>query len=162
MKTLADLVLLGDPRLYEVCEPVTEADLPLVAGWVADLHQVMQEVRARYGFGRGIAAPQLGIMKRVVYLHLAGQPYVLLNPELSEQSATLFELWDDCMCFPNLLVRVQRHKAVTVTYRDAQWQPQRWPVQGAVAELLQHECDHLDGILCTMRALDDQAFRWRP
>jgi peptide deformylase len=162
MKTLADLVLLGDPRLYEVCEPVTEADLPLVAGWVADLHQVMQEVRARYGFGRGIAAPQLGIMKRVVYLHLAGQPYVLLNPELSEQSATLFELWDDCMCFPNLLVRVQRHEAVTVTYRDAQWQPQRWSVQGAVAELLQHECDHLDGILCTMRALDDQAFRWRP
>ena len=41
MKTLADLVLLGDPRLYEVCAPVTEADLPLVAGWVADLHQVM-------------------------------------------------------------------------------------------------------------------------
>jgi peptide deformylase len=72
MKTLADLVLLGDPRLYEVCAPVTEADLPLVAGWVADLHHVMQEVRARYGFGRGIAAPQLGIMKRLVYLHLDG------------------------------------------------------------------------------------------
>jgi peptide deformylase len=143
MKTLADLVLLGDPRLYEVCEPVTEADLPLVPGWIADLHQVMQEVRARYGFGRGIAA-------------------VLLNPELSEQSPTMFELWDDCMCFPNLLVRVQRHKAITVTYHDAEWQPQRWPVQGAVAELLQHECDHLDGILCTMRALDDQSFRWRP
>jgi peptide deformylase len=161
MKTLADLVLLGDPRLYEVCEPVTEADLPLVAGWVADLHHVMQEVRARYGFGRGIAAPQLGIMKRLVYLHLDGQPYVLLNPELSEQSPTMFELWDDCMCFPNLLVRVQRHEAVTVTYRDEQWQPQRWPVQSAIAELLQHKCDHLDGILCTMRALNDQSFRWR-
>jgi peptide deformylase len=162
MKTLADLVLLGDPRLYEVYEPVTETDLPLVAGWVADLHQVMQEVRARYGFGRGIAAPQLGIMKRLVYLHLDGQPYVLLNPELSEQSTAMFELWDDCMCFPNLLVRVQRHEALTVTYRDAQWQPQRWPVQGTLAELLQHECDHLDSILCTMRALDDQSFRWRP
>ncbi|MFD1875040.1 peptide deformylase [Hymenobacter bucti] len=161
MKTLADLVLLGDPRLYEVCALVTAADLPLVASWVADLHNVMQEVRARYGFGRGIAAPQLGLMKRLVYLHLDGQPHVLLNPELSEPSAAMFEMWDDCMCFPNLLVRVQRHEAVTVTYRDAQWQPQRWPVQGAVSELLQHECDHLDGILCTMRALDDQSFRWR-
>jgi peptide deformylase len=108
MKTLADLVLLGDPRLYEVCEPVTAADLPLVSGWVADLHNVMSEVRAKYHFGRGIAAPQLGIMKRLVYLHL-DRPMVLLNPELTDQSAAMFELWDDCMSFPNLLVRVRRH-----------------------------------------------------
>ena len=52
--------------------------------------------------------------------------------------------------------------ALTVTYRDEHWQPQRWAVQGAVSELLQHECDHLDGVLCTMRALDAQSFRWRP
>ena len=161
MKTLADLVLLGDPRLYEACEPVVEADLPLVAGWVADLHNVMSEVRARYHFGRGIAAPQLGIMKRLVYLHL-DRPMVLLNPELTDCSAAMFELWDDCMSFPNLLVRVQRHTAVTVRYRDEHWQPQVWPVQDAVSELLQHECDHLDGVLCTMRALDQQSFRWKP
>ena len=84
----------------------------------------------------------------------ARKPIVLLNPELSEQSAAMFELWDDCMCFPNLLVRVQRHETVTVSYRDAQWQPQRWPVQGAVAELLQHECDHLDGMLYPQRMTD--------
>lgn len=162
MKTLTDLVLLGDPRLYEVCEPVVEADLPLVAGWVADLHHVMSEVRAKYHFGRGIAAPQLGIMKRLVYLHLDGRPVVLLNPELTERSDTMFELWDDCMCFPNLLVRVERHESVTVQYRDEHWQPRQWPVQGALSELLQHECDHLDGVLCTMRALDAQSFRWRP
>ena len=162
MKTLADMVLLGDPRLYEVCEPVTKADLPQVAGWVADLHNVMQEVRAKYHFGRGIAAPQLGVMKRLVYLHLDGRPIVLLNPELTELSPELFEIWDDCMCFPNLLVRVQRHASLVVQYRDEHWQPQRWAVQGAVSELLQHECDHLDGVLCTMRALDAQAFRWRP
>ncbi|MBD2723890.1 MULTISPECIES: peptide deformylase [Hymenobacter] len=161
MKTLADMVLLGDPRLYEVCEPVTEADLPRVAGWVADLHHVMNEVRAKYGFGRGIAAPQLGIMKRLVYLNL-DRPLVLLNPELTDASDDLFELWDDCMSFPNLLVRVRRHQSLTVRYRDEHWQPQVWPVQGALSELLQHECDHLDGVLCTMRAIDAQSFRWRP
>ena len=161
MKTLADLVLLGDPRLYEVCEPVTAADLPLVSGWVADLHNVMSEVRAKYHFGRGIAAPQLGIMKRLVYLHL-DRPMVLLNPELTDQSAAMFELWDDCMSFPNLLVWVRRHTALTVRYRDEHWQPQVWPVQDAVAELLQHECDHLDGVLCTMRAIDSQSLRWKP
>ncbi|UOQ97754.1 peptide deformylase [Hymenobacter sp. 5317J-9] len=161
MKTLADMVLLGDSRLYEVCEPVTKADLPLVAGWVADLHNVMNEVRVRYGFGRGIAAPQLGIMKRLVYLNL-DRPLVLLNPELTDASEELFELWDDCMSFPNLLVRVRRHQSLTVRYRDEHWQPQVWPVQDALSELLQHECDHLDGVLCTMRAIDSQSFRWRP
>ncbi len=84
MKHLTDLLLLGDPRLYERCEPVTESDLPLVAGWVADLHNVMEEIRATYQFGRGIAAPQLGIMKRLIYLNMShpeyGGPRVLLNP----------------------------------------------------------------------------------
>ena len=131
MKTLADLVLFGHPRLYEVCGPMTEAGLPLV----------MQKVRARYGCGRGTAAPQLDLTKRLVYLHLDGQAHVLLNPALSEQSAAMFELRDDCMCFPNLRVRVRvrvrRRQAMTVTYHNAEWQPRCWPVQGAVAELLQ-------------------------
>ena len=162
MKTLADLVLLGDPRLYETCAPVLESELPLVAGWVADLHNVMAEIRAKYHFGRGIAAPQIGVMKRLVYLHINGQPRVLINPELTALSAATFELWDDCMSFPNLLVKVRRHQALTVKYTDEHWQPQTWNVQNDLSELLQHECDHLDGVLCTMRALDAQAFRWRP
>jgi len=162
MKTLVDLLLLGDPRLYETCAPVLEADLPLVAGWVADLHQVMAEIRATYHFGRGIAAPQLGIMKRLVYVNI-DQPLVLLNPELVAFSEVTFELWDDCMSFPNLLVRVRRHEAVTVRYRDEHWQEKTWVIEEpALAELLQHECDHLDGILCTMRAIDAQSFQWRP
>ncbi len=161
MKTLADLVLLGDPRLYQVCAPVVEADLPCVAGWVADLHNVMAEIRATYHFGRGIAGPQIGVMKRVVYLHL-DRPRVLLNPVLTSLSGDEFEVWDDCMSFPHLLVRVRRHRSLTVEYLDEQWQPQRWTVQDGISELLQHECDHLDGVLCTMRAIDPQAFRWRP
>ena len=161
MRSLTDLVLLGDPRLYEVCAPVLETELPLVAGWVADLHSVMAEIRAKYAFGRGIAAPQIGVMKRLVYLNL-DRPMVLINPELTEASAATFELWDDCMSFPNLLVRLRRHQSVTVNYLDEHWRPQRWPVQDALSELLQHECDHLDGVLCTMRALDPQAFKWRP
>jgi peptide deformylase len=66
------------------------------------------------------------------------------------------------MCFPNLLVLVKRHEEVTVRYRDEYWQPQVWSVKAATSELLQHEIDHLDGILCTMRAIDQHSFRWRP
>lgn len=161
MKNLKDMVLLGDPRLYQVCEPIKPEELPLVSGWVADLHNVMEEIRAKYKFGRGIAAPQLGVMKRLIYLNL-DKPYVMINPELVDLSEERFELWDDCMSFPNLLVRVSRHKSLKIKYLDEHWQPQEWAVSDAISELIQHEYDHLDGILCTMRAIDSQSFKWRP
>ena len=159
MKTLSDLLLLGDPRLYETCEPVLETELPLVAGWVADLDNVMKEVRHKYGFGRAIALPQLGIMKRLILMNIE-KPVVFINPVLDELSAEMFELWDDCMSFPNLLVKVQRHRSLTIKYLDEHWQLQEWQVKNDLSELLQHEYDHLNGILCTMRAVDDKAFKW--
>src|ERR1700744_5650777 len=160
MKTLDDLLLLGDPRLYQICEPVYQNELSLVKDWVADMHNVMQQIREKYHFGRAIAAPQLGIMKRLVYMNI-DKPVVFINPELSDMSEEQFELWDECMSFPNLLVRVMRHRHITIDYLDENWQPQQWQMSDNLAELLQHECDHLDGILCTMRAVDEKAFRWR-
>ncbi|HWZ16831.1 MAG TPA: peptide deformylase [Mucilaginibacter sp.] len=160
MKTINDLLLLGDPRLYEMCGPVLKTELPLVAGWVADLDNVMKEIRAKYGFGRAIAAPQLGIMKRLIYMNI-DKPVVFINPELTGMSAEMFELWDDCMSFPHLLVKVKRHRALTIQYLDENWEPQQWKMENALAELLQHEYDHLNGILCTMRAIDEKSFRWR-
>ncbi len=160
MKTLNDLLLLGDPRLYEVCTPVVESEKPLVSGWVADLHRVMEEVREKYDFGRGIAAPQLGIMKRLFYLNI-DRPMVIINPVLSDLSEETFTLWDDCMSFPNLLVRVKRHQALKLTYLDEHWQSHELRVEGDLSELIQHEYDHLDGILCTMRAIDNQSFKWK-
>jgi peptide deformylase len=160
MKTLKDLVLLGDARLYEVCEPILETEKHLVAGWVADLHNVMQEVRAKYNFGRAIAAPQLGIMKRLIYMNI-DRPVVFINPVFENLSKEQFELWDDCMSFPNLLVKVSRHKSLTIKYLDENFEQKTWTMSDDLAELLQHEYDHLDGILCTMRAIDNQSFKWR-
>jgi len=160
MKTLADLLLLGDPRLYETCGPVLKEELPLVAGWVADLNNVMKEIRLKYNFGRAIAAPQLGIMKRLIYMNI-DRPVVFINPELNNLSDEQFELWDDCMSFPNLLVKVKRHRSLTIKYLDQHWESKEWHVEGALSELLQHEYDHLNGVLCTMRVVDAKAFRWR-
>lgn len=160
MKNLKDLLLLGDPRLYETCEPIKKSELPLVGAWVADLDNVMKEIRAKYNFGRAIAAPQLGIMKRLVYMNI-DKPVVFINPEFSYMSEDKFKLWDDCMSFPNLLVKVKRHKKVIIKYLDEHWQPQVWDVEDDLSELLQHECDHLDGILITMRAIDAKSFKWR-
>lgn len=160
MKTIDDLLLLGDPRLYQVCEPVQQNELSLVKEWVSDMHRVMQQIRERYHFGRAIAAPQLGIMKRLIYMNIE-KPIVFINPELHDLSEEKFELWDDCMSFPNLLVRVSRHRSLTINYLDENWHSQQWQMTDSLSELLQHEYDHLDGILCTMRAVDEKAFRWR-
>ncbi len=160
MKTVEDILKLGDPRLYEHCNLVEKAELHLVKQWVQDLHEAMADIRKRYGFGRGIAAPQLGIMKRLFYLNL-DKPYIIINPEISKASEEMFSLWDDCMSFPNLLVKVERHQSLTLTYLDENWQKQTWDVSGAISELVQHEFDHLNGILCTMRAMDDKSFKWK-
>ena len=85
MKTIHDILKLGDPRLYEVCAPVLREELSEVPGWIQQLHEAMEDVRRVYGFGRGIAAPQLGIMKRLFYLQL-DRPYVVINPELNQLS----------------------------------------------------------------------------
>ena len=161
MKKLQDLLLLGDPQLYQVSEPVLQSELTFVTGWVTDLHNVMEEIRAKYHFGRAIAAPQLGIMKRVIYMNI-DKPIVFINPEFTFLSDEMFEVWDDCMCFPNLLVKVRRHKELTIRYLDENWQSQEWKMKDDLSELLQHEYDHLDGILCTMRAIDEKSFKWRP
>lgn len=160
MKTLSNLLLLGDPRLYETCTPVQAEEWPMINEWVADLDNVMKEVRAKYNFGRAIAAPQLGIMKRLIYMNI-DKPVVFVNPELVNLSEELFELWDDCMCFPNLLVKVKRHKNVTVKYQDEHGQHCEWTMEDDLSELIQHEYDHLNGVLCTMRAIDGKSFKWR-
>ena len=98
MKTINDIVLLGDKRLYEVCQPVKKSEIHFVKDWVADLDNVMKEIRAKYKFGRAIAAPQLGIMKRLIYMNI-DKPVVFINPEFSYRSDEKFELWDDCMSF---------------------------------------------------------------
>jgi len=160
MKTLQDLLQLGNPLLYQVSEPVLPTELSLVKEWVADLHNVMEEIRAKYNFGRAIAAPQLGIMKRLIYMNI-DKPVVFINPEITDKSEAMFELWDDCMCFPNLLVKVKRHRQITLKYLNENWETNEWTMANSLAELLQHEYDHLDGILCTMRAINYKSFKWR-
>jgi len=67
-------------------------------------------------------------------------------------------VWDDCMCFPDLLVRVERHRSCRITYRDREWKEHAMVLEGDLSELLQHECDHLDGILAVSQAVDKFAF----
>ncbi len=157
---IKEIYQLGNKELYEVSEEVKREELEDIKAVVQDLHDTMVEFRRVYGVGRAIAAPQIGVKKRVLYMHI-DKPVAFINPEFIDKSEELMELWDDCMCFPNLLVRVKRHKTLTIRYRDLNWEQQEWKLEGDLAELLQHEYDHLDGILAVMRAVDGKAFSFR-
>jgi peptide deformylase len=160
MKTVNDLLVLGNPILYEISEEILPEELPLVENWVKDLHEVMEDIRAKYNFGRAIAAPQLGNMKRLIYMNIA-KPMVFINPKIINKSKEVFEVWDDCMCFPNLFVKVMRHNTIEIEYLDENWKTQNAVFENDLSELFQHEFDHLEGVLCTMRAIDSKSFRWR-
>lgn len=158
------IILLGDKRLHERSEEIKEVELSNLQPVIQDLHDILFEFKERfkhYGAFRGIAAPQIGVMKRLIYINI-DKPIVMFNPILENKSEEMFELWDDCMCFPNLLVKVKRHKALVVRYLDESWNEQKWKIEdSSLAELIQHECDHLDGILATQRAIDAYSFKWR-
>ncbi len=151
---------LGNPLLYEKSEPVKPSELESLRPVFQDLHDIILEFRAKYNAGRAIAAPQIGVMKRVICWNVT-TPEVLINPEITFLSEDLMELWDDCMSFPNLLVRLKRHKSCSLTFLDENWERQTWHLKNDLSELFQHEFDHLDGILATQRAIDDRSFKWR-
>lgn len=155
-----EILLLGDPRLYEIAEEVKREELEGLRPAFEDLFDCIRGVRRDYGFGRAIAAPQIGLQKRVICI-LTDKPYVILNPTLEFIGQEQMELMDDCMSFPNLLVRVRRRRYCILRYRDENWNLQEMRMDDDMAELIQHEYDHLDGILATMRAVDDKAFIMR-
>ena len=160
MMNLSDVLLLGDHRLRMICEPVSPGEISTLQPTIESMYHIIKEFRARYGAGRAIAAPQVGCMKRFVCMNI-DEPKVFFNPHFTFKSEDMIELWDDCMSFPNLLVRLKRHKKCTLKYYDTAWECREWTIEDDMSELMQHELDHLDGILAIDRALDKYAFRWR-
>jgi len=157
---IRDILLLGNPKLVEVCQPVQYDEIELIKQVVQDLHDTMMDFRVTYNAGRAIAAPQIGVMKRLVYMHI-DSPVVFINPVIDQQSDEMITLWDDCMSFPNLLVKLQRHKICRITYRDLDWMEHSQLLTDDLSELLQHECDHLGGVLAVSQAMDGNSFALR-
>ncbi len=157
---IREILQLGDPTLYRKCAEVSIAEIDDIRVIVDDLHDTLFDFRRRYGAGRAIAAPQIGVVKRLIYMYLQ-EPVVFINPVISNDSEEMFELWDDCMSFRDLFVRVRRHKRCRITFRDLRWQENSLDLSDDLSELLQHECNHLDGILAVSRAIDGKSFALR-
>ncbi|ETO05761.1 aminotransferase class IV [Reticulomyxa filosa] len=181
MKVSSRVLLLGDSRLRRVSDAVT----PIVRNQAtfdrhcAVLTHELGEFRKKHGFGRAIAAPQLDISYRMIAMNLNGkyknlpgmsnpsETLILVNPEIIKKSEdSKFTLWDDCMSFPDLFVKVERYEKIAVKWTDVNLERTYvWDLDHIridLSELLQHEIDHLDGILATDLALDKDSFVYRP
>ena len=154
------IVLLGNPELYQVASAVTEEDYVNLPKIIEDLHDTLIAYRKKYGAGRAIAAPQIGVQKRILYMYI-DHPVVFINPSLEFPDTEQMEVLDDCMSFPNLLVKVMRYKRCIIHYTDMEQHHCKMELEGDLAELLQHEYDHLDGIIAVMRSIDNHSFFWK-
>lgn len=157
---IKEILLLGNPKLYEISLPMKKEEIDSMRILARDLHDTLMDFRNKYGVGRAISAPQVSVMKRLIYVHI-DQPLILINPLLDMKSSGMMEVVDDCMCFPDLLVKVKRHRRCRVTFLDFDWQKQTMVLEDHLSELIQHECDHLDGILAISKAIDSHSFALR-
>jgi peptide deformylase len=151
------ILQLGDPRLREIAQPVADATAPEISALVRDLADTLAHWRATTGYGRGIAAPQLGVAQRVIFLKLPeSEPWPLLNPQIVKRSQDKIIVWDACLSFLSIFMQVERHREITVRYQDLQGVMHDFHAgdERNLSELLQHEIDHLDGILAVDRIVD--------
>ena len=154
---------MGDPRLLQPARPVVEFGTPALQALITDLQDTMRSLD-----GAGLAAPQIGVDLRVVifggcdnprYPEAPGVPYtVLINPQLTRLSDAQEDGWEGCLSVPGLRGQVARWRQLRYTGFDALGTPIDRTVEGFHARVVQHECDHLDGILYPMRMRDMRNF----
>lgn len=151
------ILQLGDPLLREKSLPVEDPTTRDIRDLVRDMADTLAHWRATTGYGRGIAAPQLGELRRVIFLKLPGvEPWPLINPEIIYASAEKSVVWDACLSFLAIFMQVERHRRIVVRYQNLYGETMEFEAgdDRDLSELLQHEIDHLDGILAIDRVTD--------
>lgn len=154
---------MGHPVLKKAAQPVADATAPEIQRLIADMRETLPEAG-----GIGLAAPQVFVSRRVVVLDVpddryesegdaspeASLPGVLINPVLTPMSEERAVAYEACLSVPGLTGPVPRFTRIGWTALDARGRPISGEAQGFAARVLQHECDHLDGILYPMRMTD--------
>jgi len=158
-----EVLRMGDARLLRQAEPVTAFDTAELHALVQDLTDTMRALN-----GAGLAAPQIGVPLQVVIFEVANNPRypeaepvpftVLINPELTPLSDEMEEGWEGCLSLPGLRGLVPRRRHLRYRGFDPCGQPIDRTVEGFHARVVQHETDHLRGVLYPMRMPDMSRF----
>jgi peptide deformylase len=160
---IREILKMGDPRLLRVAEPVTAFDTAELHALIADMFDTMHAAN-----GAGLAAPQIGVnLQLVIFGFSKNDRYpdapavpetVLLNPMLEPLSGEMEEGWEGCLSVPGLRGVVPRHARLRYRGVDPYGKPIDREVDGFHARVVQHECDHLIGMLYPMRVRDFSRF----
>jgi peptide deformylase len=160
---IREILRMGDPRLLRVSEPVGRFDTPELHELLTDMFETM-----RAADGAGLAAPQIGVGLRVVvfgfdrnarYPDAEGVPEtILINPVIELLGEAMQDGWEGCLSVPGLRGLVPRFDRIRYRGFDERGVALEREVDGFHARVVQHECDHLDGILYPMRVRDLRAF----
>jgi len=150
------ILQLGNASLRKKSSPVRDFESDDLARLIEDLSDTLEDAKKRFGYGRGIAAPQIAELKRVVFIDTPSFRSPLINPEVTRVSDATIEVWDSCFSFDvEFFVLVDRHCSIRIEYRDLKGNKQVLDAESALSELVQHEIDHLDGVLATDRMKDE-------
>ena len=150
------ILQLGDPLLRQIALPA-DPTAPEIQSLIRDLSDTLAHWRSVTGYGRGIAALQLGVLQRIIFLKLPdANPWPLINPEIIKRSEEKITVWDACLSFLSIFMQVERHRQITVRYQNLDGKTIEFEAgdDRNLSELLQHEIDHLDGILSIDRVVD--------
>jgi len=157
------ILRIGDPRLREISQPVKTFDTPELHELVEDMFDTM-----RAADGAGLAAPQIGVLQRVIIFSVDDNPRypevetvpetVLINPDFTVISEEIDGFWEGCLSVPGMRGYVERPGKIRYTGFDQFGKPVAREAQGFHATVFQHEYDHLDGILYTDRLVDPRRF----
>ena len=141
-----EVIVWPDNRLRKKAEEVTEFDEKLVQ-LVVDLHTTMEKFNSKPHMpdAAGLAAPQLGVFKRVFVYKLDGQPTCMINPVILEKEGEQYEP-EGCLSFPGVFVKVNRPNKITVEFQDVDGNKNQLKTDGFVSRCIQHEIDHLNGV----------------
>ena len=151
------ILQLGNPVLRQKSIAVEDPGAHEIQELIQDLAETLAHWRATTGYGRAIAAPQLGELRRVIFLQIPGsEPWPLINPEIIERSRETMIVWDACLSFLSIFMQVERHRQITVRYQNLKGEALECEAgeDRNLSELLQHEIDHLDGVLAIDRVVD--------
>jgi len=157
---LRQIVEIGDPVLRCVSAPVEDPSSAETSGLACDMADTLKDFHLRTGYGRGIAAPQVGVPLRMVVVDMpeVGGIATLVNPRITWRSKEMFDVWDACFSYFYLFFVVERHRGVKVEYQDLDGAHRVIEATGDLSELLQHEIEHLDGELAIDKVKDPRTF----
>lgn len=144
------VLMIGNPELRKTSSDITDLESNEFGEIIQNLKDTLTHLQRTKKIGRALAAPQIGYPKKIIFIQTPQKSFFMVNPEITKKSDEMTELWDSCYSFDlAFFVRIKRHKEISVRYQNEHGEKLEEIFSNGFSDLIQHEIDHLSGILAT-------------